>query len=108
MTLIDCPECNSNVSDLAIACPCCGFPVAAVIKQAVVDVTDGARTMSVRQQQAVAKLKVWGERYQHPEAARDLSSADDTFLDRHWRPIMVVFVAIIVILQLIWAFSLFG
>lgn len=106
MTLIDCPECNHDVSDLAVACPHCGFPVSAVIKQAVVEVTDGDRAMSVRQQQAVAKLKVWGERYQHPEAT-DLSSADDTFLDRHWRPIMVFFVAIIVIFQLIWAFSLF-
>ena len=107
MTLIDCPECDHNVSDLAVACPRCGFPVAAVIKRAVVEVTDGDRTMSVRQQQAVAKLKVWGERYENP-GAKDLSSADDTFLDRHWRPIMVVFVATIVILQLIWAFSLFA
>ncbi len=30
MALITCPECNHNVSDKALACPCCGYPVAPV------------------------------------------------------------------------------
>lgn len=30
MSLITCPECNHTVSDKALACPCCGYPVAPV------------------------------------------------------------------------------
>ena len=108
MSLIDCPECDGTVSNLASACPHCGFPVSAGIRQTVAEVTETEGARSARQQQAVAKLRVWGERYEHPEKARDQSSADDTFLDRYWKPIIVFFVAIIVILQLTWVFSLFA
>ena len=107
MSLIDCPECDGTVSNFASACPHCGFPVAAEIRQTVEELTETEGVRSARRQQAVAKLRVWGERYEHPEKARDQSSADDTFLDRHWKPIIVFFVAIIVILQLAWVFSLF-
>ena len=27
MALINCPECNKQVSDSAISCPCCGYPI---------------------------------------------------------------------------------
>ena len=27
MTLIQCPECNNQVSDKAVMCPKCGFPI---------------------------------------------------------------------------------
>ena len=107
MTLIDCPECDKCVSDLAVACPSCGFPVAAVFRQTLVDLTESDGARSARQQQAVAKLKDWGARYEHPESSKDLSSQDDTFLDRYWKPIIVFFVAVIVVLQLTWVFSLF-
>ena len=105
MTLIDCPECDKCVSDFATACPSCGFPVAEGIRQAVAELTDGERAMSVRQQQAVTKLKVWGERY---KSGDDLTSRDDTFLDRHWKPIVLFFVTVILVIQLTWVLSLFN
>lgn len=33
MALVNCPECNHQVSDKAISCPNCGFPIAETIKQ---------------------------------------------------------------------------
>jgi hypothetical protein len=32
MALIDCPECNVQVSRAAVSCPKCGFPVAQQVK----------------------------------------------------------------------------
>jgi predicted amidophosphoribosyltransferase len=28
MALINCPECNKEISDMAESCPHCGFPIA--------------------------------------------------------------------------------
>ena len=92
----------------ARARPRCGVPGARGIRQAGAGLTETEGARSARQQQAAAKLRVWGERYKDPEKAKDQSSADDTFLDRHWKTVIVFFVAIIVILQLTWVFSLFA
>lgn len=44
MALIDCPDCGGRVSNLAAACPACGFPVAAQMA-APPDGTTAARTI---------------------------------------------------------------
>ncbi len=105
MTLISCPECGKDVSDMAPSCPCCGFPVAEGIRQQVADITEEYSAKSARQQHAAARLKDWGERYVQPQRVRH--SEDDTFLDRHWKPVMVLFVGVIVVLQLLWVMSLY-
>jgi hypothetical protein len=105
MTLISCPECQKEVSDLAEACPCCGFPVAEGIRQLVAEVTEERSAKSARQQHAAARLKDWGDRYVQPHRVQRDES--DTFLDRHWKPMMVLFVGVIVVLQLLWVMSLY-
>lgn len=85
MTLIPCPECDTPVSDMAGACPKCGFPVAASIRDAVNQLTDDASAKSARQQHAAAKLKSWGDRYLQPDRVDPISAQGDNFLDRHWR-----------------------
>jgi hypothetical protein len=92
---------------LAWACPNCGYPVAAGIRHAVEELTEEGPTRSARQQHAAAKLKTWSERYQHPPPPDPFKAADASFLDRHWRPILFIIVAIILILQLTWVFSMF-
>ena len=104
MTLIPCPECEKEVSNRAVACPCCGFPVAEGIRQLLADVTDERSAKSARQQHAAARLKDWGDRYVQPQ--RQQRDEGEAFLDRHWRPLLVVFVGVIVVLQLLWVMSL--
>ncbi|MFB3070311.1 MAG: hypothetical protein ACE1ZF_06445 [Gemmatimonadales bacterium] len=108
MTLIPCPECDTPVSDMAAACPKCGFPVAAGIRHAVNQLTDDESTKSARQQHAAARLKTWGERYLQTGQADPDHARGDNFLDRHWKGILFIFVAVIVILQLTWVLSMFG
>ncbi len=102
MTLIPCPECDTSVSDMAAACPKCGFPVAASIRQAVDQLTDDESAKSAR------RLKSWGERYMQFDRGDPLRAQSDHFLDRHWKGILFVIVAIILALQLTWVFSMFG
>lgn len=33
--LISCPECNKQISDKAISCPSCGYPIQALQKESV-------------------------------------------------------------------------
>jgi len=40
MTLILCPECNNKISDRAISCPSCGFPIASQERTLPSEVTD--------------------------------------------------------------------
>ncbi len=108
MTLIPCPECDTPVSDLATGCPKCGFPVAAGIRHAVNELTDDESAKSARQQHAAAKLKTWGEKYLQTTQVDPLRAQGDNFLDRHWKGILFIFVAVILILQLTWVFSMFG
>lgn len=35
--LVDCPECKRKVSDAAIACPSCGFPVKSIASESKID-----------------------------------------------------------------------
>ncbi len=107
MALIPCPECDHPVSDLAWACPECGYPVAAGIRHAVEQLTDDDTAKSARQQHAAAKLKNWGERYKTQGEVDPFKQEGATFLDRHWKPILFVFVTIILILQLTWVLSLY-
>ena len=108
MTLIPCPDCDTPVSDMAVACPKCGFPVAAGIRHAVNELTDDESAKSARQRQAAARLKSWGERFMQTGQGDPLRTQDDNFLDRHWKGILFVIVTIILALQLTWVFSLFG
>ncbi len=108
MTLISCPDCDTPVSDMAVACPKCGFPVAAGIRHAVNQLTDDESTKSARQQHAAARLKTWGERYLQTGQADPIHARGDGFLDRHWKGILFIFVAVIVMLQLAWVLSMFG
>ncbi len=71
----------------------------------VADVTQEHSAKSARQQHAAARFKDWGERY--VQSQRERHSDDDTFLDRHWKPVMVLFVGVIVVLQLLWVMSLY-
>ena len=107
MALIPCPECDQPVSDMAWACPNCGFPVAAGIRHTVEQLTEYDTAKSARQQHAAAKLKDWSERYQSQGQVDPFKAQGATFLDRHWKPILFVFVAIILILQLTWVLSLY-
>ncbi len=107
MALIPCPECDHPVSDLAWACPNCGFPVAAGIRHTVEQLTEDDTAKSARQQHAAAKLRDWSERYQPQGQVDPFKAQGATFLDRHWKPILFVFVAIILILQLTWVLSLY-
>lgn len=107
MTLIECPECDGQVSDLASACPHCGFPVAAGIRHAVAELTEEDRVKSARQKQAGAKLRIWGERYEQPQLHDPSYSQSESFIDRHWRPIMVVIAVVIAALQVAFVLSLF-
>lgn len=107
MTLIPCPECEQSVSDLASACPHCGFPVAAGIRAAVAEITQEDSARSARQQHAAERLKSWGERYLAPPEGKRPAPEGESFIDRHWRPLVFVFAASILALQLFWVFSLF-
>ncbi len=40
--------------------------------------------------------------------ADPIHARGDGFLDRHWKGILFIFVAVIVILQLAWVLSMFG
>ena len=107
MTLIPCPECDTPVSDMAAACPKCGFPVAAGIRHTVDQLIDEKSAKSARQQGAAARLKSWGERYTEVNQGDSLRTQSDNFLDRHWKGVLFVIVSIILILQLTWVFSMF-
>ena len=37
MSLIKCPECQRQVSDKAVSCPNCGFPISSVVRDIVID-----------------------------------------------------------------------
>lgn len=106
MSLIACPECDHQVSDLAVACPHCGFPVAAAIRHTVAELTDEVHAKSARQQHAAQKLRTWGQRYK-PEFRKQEIAEGETFFDRHWRPIVVVVALVILAIQLTWVLSLY-
>ena len=53
MALIECPECNKEVSDRAISCPHCGFPIADIQK------TESQHTVKVNNKiYDISKLKI--------------------------------------------------
>ena len=106
MTLISCPECDRRVSDMASACPNCGFPVVAGIRHAVDQITEDEKTKSARQQHAAAKLQSWGDRYKNSRQGNPFTSQANTFLDRHWKGFLFVIVTIILIFQLTWVLSM--
>ena len=98
MALIPCPECEKEVSDMAVACPHCGFPVAAAIRHAVSELTEDTSAKSVRQLHAKARLTTWGERYTGVQ--REEIDENASFIDRHWRALIFVVVALILVIQL--------
>jgi hypothetical protein len=73
----------------------------------VEQLTEDDTAKSARQQHAAAKLRDWSERYQPQGQVDPFKAQGATFLDRHWKPILFVFVAIILILQLTWVLSLY-
>ena len=58
MALIECPECNKEVSDKAISCPHCGFPIADIQK------TESQHTVKVNNKiYDISKLKIMYDKY---------------------------------------------
>jgi hypothetical protein len=106
MALIPCPECDQQVSDRAVWCPHCGFPVASEIDHILADVSGVRRSRSARQKAAGAKLQTWAQGYAAGEEERAPSPVPppieklDSFVDRHRRLILATIIAIVVILQL--------
>lgn len=101
MALIPCPECEKEVSDLARACPNCGFPVSEEIGRALAEVTGFDRIRSGRQQLAAHKLKSWSETYSEEHTRRPgAEGVERGFFARHRRTLVVGAVVLIVLLQL--------
>lgn len=58
MALIKCPECNKEVSDRAISCPHCGFPIADIQK------IESQHTVKVNNKiYDISKLKIMYDKY---------------------------------------------
>ena len=58
MALIKCPECNKEVSDRAISCPHCGFPIADIQK------IESQHTVKVNNKICdISKLKIMYDKY---------------------------------------------
>ena len=57
MALIQCPECSREVSERAVACPDCGFPIAAECDQ-----EQGGAALVAGKERPVGALEVAGER----------------------------------------------
>ncbi len=76
--------------------------MAAGIRHAVDQLTDDESAKTAR------RLKSWGERYMQFDQGDPLRAQSDHFLDRLWNGILFVVVTIILALQLIWVFSMFG
>jgi hypothetical protein len=101
MALIACPECEKEVSDLARACPHCGFPVSEEIGRALAEVTGFDRIKSGRQQLAAHKLQSWSETYSEEPSRRGAEAdLERGFFGRHRRAILVGVMVVIVLLQL--------
>ncbi len=96
MALIPCPECEQDVSDRALACPHCGFPVAEAINQELVELTGVGHARSARQQAAAEKLQTWANRYVEGAPAQG-----GLVIKGRNKAILGVIVFVIVVLQLV-------
>lgn len=71
MALVDCPECNRNVSDKAVSCPNCGYPISTSIAKSVEDVRKVQPVQTYRSGET-APAKVWV-----PSAEGQIANADN-------------------------------
>lgn len=76
MALISCPECNKEISDQAIACPSCGFPVKAHFMQIEREKREAEEEVERQKQEEQLKVK---EKEYGLEVVFDLSGNEAVF-----------------------------
>ncbi len=98
MALIDCPECEDRVSNFAVACPHCGYPVSEALQEALDEVAGLDKARSARHLAAAHKWEEWAEGAASPQRKRSAT-------ERSTKVIIGFVVVVVVILQLVWVYS---